>query len=636
MSTEPAELMHAWSLRGIDVAGLAPDSKGTLHHSRDTVAAPTTPDHGAWPDALEIGPVLGAGGMGVVRAGVQTALRRPVAVKELRPERAHPGAIAALLREAWVSGNLEHPNVVPVHALLPGHDGPRLVMKRVEGTEWSHLIHTAPDLTRDLAILDRLCHAIHFAHARGVLHLDLKPQNVMIGAYGEVYLVDWGLAAARSEDGPTWLPRASAITTVCGTPAYISPELASGDGACVDERTDVYGIGAMLHEVLTRRARHEGDSMVDTLVAAFASAPFDYGPSVPRELAAIANRATARDPDDRFPDAEAMRRALEAFVAHRSASQLTEDAERRLERLVALVTAACSGAGRGTMAEADIERRFGECRLAFEQALSLWPESPDARAGKRRLTVTSIEHALAMRDVRRAVAALVDLDPIDPELVARVDALRAERVHEDAHVATLKQLGHESDVDTNHASRSRMATICGLMWLGWNLGSALVVKVLGLDLAYWHLFASAGTTIVLCVTALWLYRDKVATTAVNRGILGLFATYFGVIVLLWAGALALGLSPLQAIAASNSVYLCYALAVTFFVDRRALGPAIAIAPAVPLGMMWPDMAFEIAALVGGTLALWLAWIWRRPATEPVRGLSWAPWWGERRGEDDER
>ncbi|MCC6622395.1 MAG: serine/threonine protein kinase [Deltaproteobacteria bacterium] len=636
MSTEPAGLMHAWSTRGIDVAALAPDSKGTLHHGDETLAAPPPPGviDEAWPETIELGPVLGAGGMGVVRAGVQTALRRSVAVKELRAEHAHPGAIAGLLREAWVSGNLEHPNVVPVHALVPGDAGPRLVMKRVEGTEWSRLIHDAPDLSRDLGILDRLCHALHFAHARGVLHLDLKPHNVMIGSFGEVYLVDWGLAVARDDDGPPWLPRASAIKTVCGTPAYISPEAACGDGPGIDHRTDVYGLGAMLHEVLTRRGRHEGPTMIDTLVAAFASEPFDYGPDVPRELAAIANRATARHPDDRFPDAEAFRKALEAFVAHRSASRLTEDAERRLARIVALV-ASTRASGRGTMGEADVERRFGECRLAFEQALALWPESPEARAGKRRLTVAMVEHALALRDTRRAVAGLAELDPPDPDLVARVDALRAERVHEAAHVARLRELGHESDVDTNHASRSKMALICGLMWLGWNLGSALVVKSWGLELVYEHLFASAGATIALCVVALWLYRDKVATTAINRGILGLFAVFFGVIVLFWLGAWQLGLTPLQAIAASNSIYLCYALAITFFVDRRALGPALAIAPATPLAMAWPELAFEIAALVGGTLALWLAWIWRRPATAPVRGLSWAAWGRSGADERDE-
>jgi hypothetical protein len=169
---------------------------------------------------------IGQGGMGVVRLAEQVALGRRVAVKTLRPDRKSDQAAIDLLREAWVTGAVDHPNVVPVHDIGLDEDGsPVIVLKRIDGHSWAELMHDADRvrerfrvddlLTWNLEILIQVLFALRFAHSRGIVHRDLKPDNVMIGDFGEVYLLDWGIALSLRDDPrpATWRPRCSAATT---------------------------------------------------------------------------------------------------------------------------------------------------------------------------------------------------------------------------------------------------------------------------------------------------------------------------------------------------------------------------------------------------------------------------------------
>ncbi|MCA9606368.1 MAG: protein kinase, partial [Myxococcales bacterium] len=194
-------LTTIWRQRGLSPSHLTVRPDGTLSASdrqlsldSKTLVSPqlaTVAGAELVEEPLEVGDELGRGGMGVVHVAKQTALRRDVAVKQLQEDRA---GLANLLKEAWVGGHLEHPNIVPVHTLAAG---PAVVMKRIEGTSWRDFVRapeTVPDaddpLGWHLGVLSSVCDAIAFAHARGVLHLDLKPDNVMVGAFGEVYVVD--------------------------------------------------------------------------------------------------------------------------------------------------------------------------------------------------------------------------------------------------------------------------------------------------------------------------------------------------------------------------------------------------------------------------------------------------------------
>ena len=298
------------------------------------------------PDALgrhAITETLGAGGMGVVLGVHDPDLDRDVAAKMLR-EPASPTQVAKFVREARITGGLDHPGVVPVHELGRTADG-RLyfTMKRIGGVTLADLLEARPrrPLAELLAVFVKICEAIAFAHARRVIHRDLKPANVMTGEYGEVYVCDWGLAKRLDEpteirdgDGPDTLravaaPAAGSVPvtqdgSIVGTPAYMAPEQADGRIRALDERTDVYALGAILHHVLTGLPPFEGATtwaiiaqVTEGAVTPSRRAGRDPAEPIPWELEAIAMRAMALDPAARYPTAIALKRDVEAFLAGR-------------------------------------------------------------------------------------------------------------------------------------------------------------------------------------------------------------------------------------------------------------------------------------------------------------------------------
>lgn len=621
-------LSSEWQARAIDLAGLEADVSGTLGRqatiaasSVDTVAHPDSPASSrvALEDALvELGPVLGEGGMGIVRLARQLGLRREVAVKQLHPEERSPDLARALLREAWISGNLEHPNIVPVHALSLADDGPMLVMKRIEGVPWSEVL-ASPSARRELSIDDPLeqnlevlihvCHSIHFAHDRGVLHLDIKPDNVMVGHFGEVYLLDWGIAASIGSDTLPWIPKTSMIRAIVGTPAYMSPEQAAGDGARFSVRTDVYLLGATLHHVVTGEPLHAGQSLRDVLEAAFASAPRPYPADVPAELSAIIGRATARDPEDRYPSADAFRRALEDFRRHRSSRQLTQQA---LYDLTAVEAAVAPASFERTRDGVELERDIDACRYAFQHALHVWPENPDALRGRETLLRLIVRHALRERDWRRAMAALEELDDPDPELAAQVAELRADIRKRDEKRVELEELERQMDLDTHRQTRSRVAFAAATTWLVWNLGCAYVHKTGLLVFDHRVLVSSAVSTFLLYGGVLVAVRGTLLATRVNRyAMLLLWASFAGVLPL-WVGAAALGIEPLSAVALSLSGYVFFLVGMAITVDRRVLFTSPLVALACVFAVQNPAFAFEMNALSGFVIGGGLGWVWRRP------------------------
>jgi len=257
-------------------------------------------------EVVRRGDLLGVGGMGEVYAGVQRSLGRGVALKFVQEGDAiSREARAGLLREARVTGRLEHPNIVPVHVLGVDESGvPVMVMKRIEGVSWRALLRDRAHpqwrrwetqhrdaLESHVSVLLSVCDALEYAHTKRVIHRDIKPDNVMIGPFGEVYLLDWGIAVELDAPGSS--------ASIAGTPSFMAPEMVEGTLADVTERTDVFLLGATLHVALTGRPRHEGASLMAILSAASASEPVAYGPEVPEELARLCNDATARSPDDR-------------------------------------------------------------------------------------------------------------------------------------------------------------------------------------------------------------------------------------------------------------------------------------------------------------------------------------------------
>lgn len=268
---------------------------------------------------------LGKGGFGSIQVAVDRVLQRRMAVKVVNSELQDDELTLQLFaREAMITAQLDHPNIVPVHD-VGCDDDDRLffTMKLIEGQSLAEIIegtkvldwHT---LREGIEIVIKLCDALAFAHSRGVLHCDVKPANVMVGDFGQVYLMDWGAACLLEDselslDGPLReavgmddaLPRHH--QAVLGTPAYMSPEQAAGNRDELDPRVDVFSLGAVLYELVTGRPPHE-------------SALGEAGPQLSKPAIEIARRGQIKPPSertDRYVPLELERIILKALATDR-------------------------------------------------------------------------------------------------------------------------------------------------------------------------------------------------------------------------------------------------------------------------------------------------------------------------------
>lgn len=299
-------------------------------------------DHVRHPAAarLERETRIASGGMGSIDVAIDRALDRRVAVKTLHAHlRAEPRAVRMFLREARLTGLLDHPNIVPIYEFGERDGNLFFAMKLVEGKSLADVIRALPrgalDTATLFAVLDmfaKVCDALAFAHSRGVLHCDVKPANVMVGDFGQVFLTDWGIArhigvtdepqgiidlAPRNDElGP---PSSAASTSILGTPGYMSPEQARGNRQSLDVRSDVFLLGALLYEVLARRPPYATADRAETLALA---AQARYAPprtvvgeaAVPLELERIVLRAMAPAPKDRYASVAALKDDVVKFM----------------------------------------------------------------------------------------------------------------------------------------------------------------------------------------------------------------------------------------------------------------------------------------------------------------------------------
>ncbi|MEZ4294005.1 MAG: serine/threonine-protein kinase [Polyangiaceae bacterium] len=276
-----------------------------------------------------VGP-LGRGGMGAVWAAEDVELSREVAIKV-----ASGAGDVRTAREARILARLEHPGIVPVHDVGTLPDGRVFyVMKRVRGERLDEWRRRERSLSRALRLFVRICEAVAFAHARGVLHRDLKPENIMVGELGEALVMDWGIAKAGVGEtgGVGSKPVGDGETAdgaVVGTPATMAPEQARGDLAAIDERTDVFGLGAVLYFLLVDRAPFEGQRRPGDAPPRVRS----RAPEVPRPIASVCERALAMEPGRRYPSARALAADVDAFLEGESPAAHVETIPERVARL---------------------------------------------------------------------------------------------------------------------------------------------------------------------------------------------------------------------------------------------------------------------------------------------------------------
>ncbi len=385
---------------------------------------------------------LGSGGMGVVVHATDQDLNRPVALKVMW-DASDAAAARRFAFEAEVTAQLDHPGIVPVHDRGVDAQGrPYYTMRLVRGRSLAEIIDRlargdrttmeAFSLPRLVRALAEAASAVAYAHDLGVIHRDLKPHNIMVGSYGEVQVMDWGLARMMDKPGPEEAPGegsgtgmvaaegASQITvhgSVRGTPAYMPPEQARGETWRLDRRADVYALGAILYEILTLTPPYRAkdpQAILEKVAEGELEPPEERAPrrEVPRALSAIVMQAMSWHPADRYASAIELRRDLEAWLDGRAVSAHSESAVEaaiRLFRRFRLI-------GLGLMA--GIAIAIGAVAIAFVSNISARREAETAARQAR----AAVEAAATESAEKRSMQLLAA-----PALVAQARAQAANR-----------------------------------------------------------------------------------------------------------------------------------------------------------------------------------------------------------------
>ncbi|MBA3707456.1 MAG: SUMF1/EgtB/PvdO family nonheme iron enzyme [Planctomycetes bacterium] len=403
---------------------------------------------------------LGAGSQGIVFAVADNDCRRDVALKTLHHDQ-RDRALSRFVHEAQITAQLEHPGIVPVHDFGILDDGTVFyTMKRIAGDSLADLLERGSSGRHELLqLFVRICQTIAFAHHHGVIHRDLKPRNIMVGTYGEVLVLDWGLAKILGhENGPRPVPQVDTIRSdqgrdetiagfAVGTPAYMSPEQALGELDRVDGRADIYALGVILYELLAGRSPYVRGDVRRTLEQAATGqwTPIDRQPGcrgLPRRLVAIVHQAMALDPAARYGDADALASDITGFVIGSSVSAYRESPLESLARwlgnhrrpvasaALALLASIAVGTAwwgfeihrrgvqlldaRHEAQRAELASDLDHARRSYERVLDLVPRDADAQHGLDRvvrgLALRAVEQTRSQAAVWRERARLAEQD----------------------------------------------------------------------------------------------------------------------------------------------------------------------------------------------------------------------------------
>lgn len=581
---------------------------------------------------LEFKDTLGQGGMGLVELAEQISLGRDVAVKKVRPDARSEEATLVLLREGWTTGILEHPNIVPIHTLGRDEDGePIIVMKRISGVSWMEIIKDSSKVppafeTEDpfdlyVEILSQICNAMHYAHSQGIIHRDLKPENVMLGEFGEVYVLDWGIALSLEPDPTGRLASIEEIDQPSGTPVYMAPEMVEGNGSELGIHTDIFLLGAMLHEALTGRPPHRGTTVFQILFQAHLCAPPVFDSSIPEELAMICQKAMSREPGQRYGSAREMREALLLYRKNRESYRLAAKGSEKLARLKILLHQSQSPSGIGTSTteksgqevdgakEQEIYQVFSECRFAFEQARQVNPALSAARRGLQEVLELMIRRELDRKAHKAAVLLLTDLPEPNEELSQQLQRLGEALRSQQADFETLQRFRFEADTEVGQGSRALFVLIMGISWSALSAIVSYLVEFQGLQITHERTFAHIVFLTALIGYVIYFGRERFFVNQVNRKILyAALATF--VCVCFHRGLAWIQDVPFRTIVAHEM--LMYGMGViiaALFVDRRLIYAGVPFLIGAILGGIYPSMMYWMFVptnLIGVIVA---AWIW---------------------------
>ncbi len=556
--------------------------------------------------SLKLGPFLGSGGMGVVRDARQMNLGRVVAIKSLRPEKEHSErAMISMLREAWVTGMLEHPNIVPVHDVNISESGkPQIVLKKINGMVWTRLISdaeavkekfSASDLLRwNLAVLEKIVDAIRYAHSRGVIHRDLKPSNVMVGSFGEVYLMDWGIAVSLLDDGETLLPIVGEVDSeIVGTPGYMAPEMLEANE--VDERTDIYLLGGLLYHILMGRTPHKGPN-VNAIVASIRASTPVFHKNLPEGLVEICRKAMAANPSDRYQSAACFGKALQDFKIHQTSLCLSNRATLRLRVLRETAKAV-------TQSE-DLHKELGQCQFGFQSALEAWSENSDAKQGLHEAVEIVAEVELRHGDPRIALRMLKELAAPNEDLLCKVKKSVRAITQADALVADIET---QMDKELGRGVRLFLTVMFGFGWIWMDLWAIAfnhseLTHQLMIGATVFHGIGVAGLV--------YMARHTLRKTSTNRHfVVTLFVILVCQVMASTAGQ-ALGASPEQVYVSWMLIWLVSVMMSMVTIDRSIWPTALAIGlcylvTSISMDLRWLGLTGLTLATIGNGLFVWM-------------------------------
>ncbi len=481
--------------------------------------------------------LIGKGGMGVVYLALDTELNRRVALKMVRPDPGGPvdgatpttpleatppslgdagedvaksfqEAKTRFLQEAWITGAMEHPGVLPVYELGQTHAGiPYYTMRYVRGERTlKNALAEATDTESRLALVEpflRICDTLHYAHSRGVIHRDLKPENIGLGSFGDVLVLDWGLSKSQGQPDITQsffsaqlaeyrdATDLQTVAGVLGTPGYMAPEAAIGKAEAVDAQSDVYSLGALLFQILTGQLPHKFETFVEFVARVTRDDPpraTEIDPTVPDALADACHKALAREKEDRFATAgdlaDAVRHWLTEGRVDAKAAELVDMARAEIQRATEI------GGNAGVW---HLDRATAACT----RALALRPGHPESTAlaaqtkrtresGIRAQITTGRRRVLAIGAfIVVGVAAVVALSIAKAFADKGVQSEREKRaVQREADEAGVAQRRAETDRDRAHARLANgfAATTRAFLETG-RVAAAQVAAARGLDIA---------------------------------------------------------------------------------------------------------------------------------------------------------
>jgi eukaryotic-like serine/threonine-protein kinase len=478
------------------------------------------------PGSISKEEIIAQGGMGIIFRAQQTIPKRNVAVK--RTKQIGTEQEYLLLQEALVAGSLEHPNIVPIHQIRRCENGQiEIIMKLVQGTTLLELLKNQKKSilsTKDpLHILSQVCNALNFAHKNRVIHRDIKPANIMIGEFGETYLLDWGIAVQL--DHLIFSP-----DEIVGTLSYMAPEMLSGVSADITICTDVYLLGATLHEILTGKKRHHGDT--NTILHSIKeSLPYEYPDTIPTPLAELANDACNKDPLLRPSSVLEFQSRLEAYLQHRLAIDLLETGKREMDKVSSIIKTTNTF----SLERMKLYHHLDRARFAFEKAIDIDESFADAKVALQEMTDQLTITLLNEGNVDVAVWFAHASKNLSAEIREKLNIALQEKDAKAIEQNRLAELGKKIDPEKSKHSRKILTIsvfVCAIFFIFYVITLLeLKVEISQIDLLHQGVFLLIPTILVLGFARKKLLFDPMG----HRAALTIIACVIGVVLTRWTG-----------------------------------------------------------------------------------------------------